>query len=382
MIYLDNAATSWPKPPEVLRAMTDFMERRGGNPGRSGHQLSIEAGRAVYDAREAVAELFHVSDPLRIIFTLNATHALNIALSGLVRPGDKVVTTGIEHNSVMRPLKALQKHGAQVTVAPCLSDTTLDFGAMEQAVTPGTRLVAVTHASNVTGALLPLAEIGRMAHAAGALFLVDAAQSGGCVPLDVPALGIDLLAFSGHKGLLGPAGTGGLVIGPKVDTAAMEPLLRGGTGSRSEFHEQPEDLPDKFESGTPNGPGLAGLAAGVRHVLRIGPESVRAQELELAGMLLGGLAAAPGVKVYGPRDPARRIAVVSFTLEGRSVSEAGLRLDDEFGVMCRVGLHCAPSAHRTLGTFPEGTIRFAPGLMTAKADIVAALRAVEAIARG
>jgi selenocysteine lyase/cysteine desulfurase len=229
---------------------------------------------------------------------------------------------------------------------------------------------------------MPVAEIGRLAHAAGALFLVDAAQTGGCVPLDVTALGIDLLAFSGHKGLLGPAGTGGLVIGPNVDTAAMEPLLRGGTGSRSEFYEQPEDLPDRFESGTPNGPGLAGLAAGVRHVLGLGVENIRARELESADTLRRGLAAARGVRLYGPPDTAGRIAVVSFTIDGRSVSEAGLRLDEEFGVMCRVGLHCAPSAHRTLGTFPEGTIRFAPGLMAAKADIAAALRAVETIAQG
>lgn len=382
MIYLDNAATSWPKPPAVIRAVTEFLERRGGNPGRSGHQLSIDAGRAVYDAREAVAELFNVADPLRVIFTLNATHALNMALYGVLRPGDHVVTTGIEHNSVMRPLRALEKDGVRLTVVPCRADTTLDREEFARAVTPGTRLVVATHASNVSGALLPIAEMSRIAHAAGALFLVDAAQTAGCVPMDVPATGVDLLAFSGHKGLLGPAGTGGLVLGSNTDAGAMRPLWRGGTGSRSEFQEQPEDLPDKFESGTPNGPGLAGLAAGVRQVLGRGVESIRAQEMEMAGALLRGLCTIRGVRVHGPADASLRIAVVSFTLEGRSVSEVGLRLDEESGVLCRVGLHCAPSAHQTLGTFPEGTVRFAPGIFTTKADVEEALRAVERIARG
>lgn len=382
MIYLDNAATSWPKPPEVVRAMMGFLEHAGGNPGRSGHKLSIEAGRIVYDAREAVAELFNAPDPLRIVFTLNATHALNTALHGLLRPGDSVVTTSVEHNSVMRPLRALEKTGVRVTVVPCRSDTTLDCAELARVVQPGTRLVVAAHASNVSGALLPLADISRIAHAAGALLLVDAAQTAGCVPLDVQAFGVDLLAFSGHKGLLGPAGTGGLVIGGSVDASAMVPLLQGGTGSRSEFHEQPEDLPDKFESGTPNGPGLAGLGAGVRYVMRRGVEAIRAVEMESATSLIEGLSAIRGVTVYGPRDATLRVAVVSFNIDGRSPSDVGLRLGEEFDIMSRVGLHCAPTAHRTLGTFPHGTVRFAPGLFTTKAEIEAAVRAVERIARG
>jgi len=381
MIYLDNAATSWPKPPEVIRAMADFLERCGGNPGRSGHRLSIEAGRAVYEARDAVAELFHVADPLRVIFTLNATHALNIAMCGLLRPGDRVITTGIEHNSVMRPLRALEREGVQLTVVPCRPDTTLDTAELARAAAPGTRLVVATHASNVTGALLPLLQISRIAHAAGALLLVDAAQTAGCVPLDVPALGVDLLAFSGHKSLLGPAGTGGLILGPDVDTGALQPLVRGGTGSRSEVQEQPEDLPDKFESGTPNGPGLAGLGAGVRYVLQRGVERIRGEEVAVTESLVHGLARIHGVTVHGPGDARERVGVVSFTVADMSVSEIGLRLDDEFGILSRVGLHCAPSAHRTLGTFPEGTVRFAPGLFTTRADIEAALRAVERIAQ-
>jgi len=242
--------------------------------------------------------------------------------------------------------------------------------------------VVAAHASNVSGALLPLADISRIAHAAGALLLVDAAQTAGCVPIDVQALGVDLLAFSGHKGLLGPAGTGGLVIGAGVDAGAMPPLLQGGTGSRSEFHEQPEDLPDKFESGTPNGPGLAGLAAGVRYVMQCGVEAIRAAEMNSAAMLMAGLSAVHGMTVYGPRDATQRVAIVSFNIDGRSPSDVGLRLDEESDIMSRVGLHCAPTAHRTLGTFPHGTVRFAPGLFTTKAEIEAAVRAVERTAAG
>ena len=382
VIYLDNAATSWPKPPEVIQAMTDFLHHAGGNPGRSGHRLSIEAGRVVYDARESIAELFKAPDPLRIIFTQNATQAINTTLRGLLRPGDRVVTTGIEHNAVMRPLRALEREGVRVIVAACASDGSLDPAEMERAVAPGTRLVVANHASNVTGTLLPVAEIAAIAHRVGALLLVDAAQTAGALPIDVRALGIDLLAFTGHKGLYGPPGTGGLVVGERVDVAQMEPLVRGGTGSNSEFEEQPGELPDKLESGTPNGPGIAGLGAGIHFILKQGVETIRAHEIELTRMLIEGLSEIPGVQTYGPSDPWRRTAVVSFTVVERRVSEVGLLLDEESGVLCRVGLHCAPVMHRTLGTFPGGTVRLAPGIFTTASDIRAALRGIERIVRG
>jgi cysteine desulfurase/selenocysteine lyase len=226
MIYLDHAATSWPKPPEVLAAMHDFLDLAGGNPGRSGHRLSIEAGRIVYDARESVAELFNAQDPLRVIFTLNATHAINLALHGLLRPGDRVVTTGIEHNAVMRPLRAMEETGVRVVIVPCLPDGSLDLEEAAAAITPGTRLLALNHASNVMGTILPVAQVAELAQRAGALLLVDAAQTAGSLPIDMQALGIDLLAFTGHKALLGPPGTGGLVIGERVDTGAITPLYR------------------------------------------------------------------------------------------------------------------------------------------------------------
>ncbi len=380
MIYLDYAATSWPKPPEVLRAMADCLEQAGGNPGRSGHRLSIAAARIVYAAREAIAELFHAPDPMRVVFTSNVTYALNLALRGLLRPGDHVVTSSLEHNSVMRPLRALEREGMRLTVVACEPDGSLDLEAMRQAVTAGTRLVVVTHASNVIGTLLPVQAIAAIAHQAGALFLVDAAQTAGVLAIDQPALGIDLLAFTGHKGLLGPPGTGGLVIGDRVDPAELAPLVRGGTGSRSEHEEQPDLLPDKYESGTANSVGIAGLGAGVHYLRDHGLDAIRAREVELTQALTAGLRSLPGVTVYGPCDAAKMTPVVSCRVAGLRVSEVGLRLDDEFDVLCRVGLHCAPAAHRTIGTFPEGTVRLAPGQRTSLADIETVIAAMERIA--
>ncbi|MDR1727157.1 MAG: aminotransferase class V-fold PLP-dependent enzyme [Acidobacteriota bacterium] len=378
--YLDHAATSWPKPPEVVAAMARFLERDGGNPGRAGHRLSVAAGRVVYEARELLAGLFNAPDPLRVIFASNATHAVNIAICGLVRPGDHVITSGVEHNAVMRPLRALEQGGVRLTVIPCSGDGTLDLDAFARAAESAPpRLVAVTHASNVMGAILPVAEVGAVARRTGAYLLVDAAQTAGTVPIDMQAMGIDLVAFTGHKGLQGPPGTGGLVIGGRVPVHEMTPLTRGGTGSRSESENQPEDCPDKFESGTLNGAGIAGLGAGVRFVMERGVHALRAHEIALARKLAEGLANVPGVALHGPGDWERRTAVVSLTSDRLSASEIGFRLDEEFGVLSRVGLHCAPAAHRTIGTFPEGTVRFAPGPGNTPEEIDAAVKAVARI---
>jgi cysteine desulfurase/selenocysteine lyase len=381
MIYLDYAATSWPKPPEVLHAISNFLECSGGNPGRSGHRLSIAAGRIVFSARQAVAQLFNNPDPMRVIFTHNVTYALNLALRGLLKPGDRVVTSSMEHNSVMRPLRALEEDGVQVVVVGCDSDGCLDLQAMREAVIPGTRLVVVTHASNVVGALLPVEAIASIAHQVGALLLVDAAQTAGVISIDQPASGIDLLAFTGHKGLYGPTGTGGLVIGDGVDIEELQPLVRGGTGSRSEFEEQPELLPDKYESGTPNAAGIAGLGAGISWILARGIESIRSHEAELTDCLVAGLLDIPGLTVYGPCNSKKMVSVVSFRGAGLRVSDVGLQLDEDFGVLCRVGLHCAPAAHRTIGTFPEGTLRLAPGAFTSRQDIHTVIKAMEQIVR-
>jgi len=376
MIYADYGATSWPKPDVVPAAMTHYLNSCG-NPGRSGHRLSIEAARIVYSTREAIAELFGVDDPLRVFFTLNVTEALNVAMLGILAPGDHVVTTSMEHNSVMRPLRALERKGVRLSVVKCWQDGRLDLDAMRTAIIPGTKMVIVNHASNIVGTIQPIAALAALAHAAGALLLVDAAQTSGAFPINQGALGIDLLAFTGHKGLLGPTGTGGLSIGEAVDLGAFQSVIRGGTGSRSEFEEQPDELPDKFESGTVNGVGLAGLGASVRWILERGVDSIREHEHELTAQLLEGLAAIDAVTVFGTKDAALQTAVVSCQVEGHSVSEVGLLLDDEFGILCRVGLHCAPTAHKTIGTFPEGTIRLSFGPFTTSDDVSTIISAIE-----
>ena len=384
MIYFDNAATSWPKPPGVVEAMTHFMEQVGANAGRSGHRLSVEAGRIVHEARESVAALFNVSDPLRVVFGANATEALNLALLGYLRPGDHVVTSSMEHNSVMRPLRALaarQRDGAvELTVVPCSADGFLRPQDLEAALRPNTALIALNHASNVCGSLLPVAEAGKIARRHGCLLLVDAAQTAGAYPIDVEADRIDLLAFTGHKGLGGPTGTGGLVIGERVSLDRLLSLKQGGTGSRSEFEEQPGFLPDKFESGTANAVGLAGLAAGLRWVLERGVGAIRRHEIALTGQLIAGLGEIQGVRLYGGLDATRQTATVSFNIAGREPSDVGLRLDDGYRIMCRVGLHCAPAAHRTLGTFPGGTVRLAPGAFSTADQVGEVLQAVREIA--
>ena len=381
MIYLDNAATTWPKPGCVLDAMLRCMREVGANPGRSGHRLAVEAERIRFDAREALAQMFHVRDPLRVIFTLNATAALNLVMRGLLAPGDHAVTTSMEHNSVMRPLRALEGQGVILSVVPCQQDGTLKLETLAEHLRPETRLIAVNHASNVCGTVLPVREIGELARRRGIVFLVDAAQTAGCWPLDMEADYIDLLAFSGHKELLGPTGTGGLVLRDGFELDSLPPLLWGGTGSRSEQETQPDFLPDKYESGTPNLVGLAGLDAGVRHILEWGLEQARAQAQKSAEQLIAGLGAIPGVRVLGTRDPVRQTATVSFTVEGLSASDVASALDDEFDIMCRPGLQCAPVAHRTLGTFPAGSVRLAPGPFTTEEEIEQALVAVAKVVR-
>ncbi len=383
VIYFDNAATSWPKPPGVAEAMVRFLNEMGANPGRSGHRMAVEAGRVVYEAREVVAELFNAPDPLRVVFGSNATEMLNLVLRGYLRPGDHVVTSSMEHNAVMRPLRALERQGVEITVVGCAPDGTLDPDDVLAALRPNTALIVLNHASNVVGTILPIREVAARVGATGRspLLVVDAAQTAGAIPIDIQADGIDLLAFTGHKSLYGPMGTGGLVIGERVDLERLEPLKRGGTGSRSEYEEQPDFLPDKYESGTLNAVGLAGLKAGIRWVLKQGVEAVRAHEVALTRRLIDGLRAIPGVTVYGTLDPTRQTATASFNIAGMEPSEAGLRLDEEFGILCRVGLHCAPAAHRTIGTFPTGTVRFGLGAFNTVEEVDRALEAVERLAR-
>jgi cysteine desulfurase family protein len=380
MIYFDNPATSWPKPPRVKEAMNQFMEEVGANPGRSGHFRSIEAARIVFETREALSVLFHVKDSSRIVFTLNATESINLALKGLLKPGDHVITSSMEHNSVMRPLRDLEKKGIKLSVIPCTNKGMLDSQEVEGKIQSNTKMVVLNHASNVTGTLLPVKEVGRITRRHGVLFLVDAAQTAGTCPVDVERDGIDLLAFTGHKSLYGPQGTGGLVVGERIEEKEMIPLKQGGTGSRSEFEEQPDFLPDCFESGTPNGVGLAGLLAGVQFVLEKGVEQIRQKEMALIEKLIKGLKEIPQARLYGPELPEDRIATLSFNFVHLFPSRGALRLEKEFGILCRPGLHCAPAAHRTIGTFPEGTIRFGLSAYSTEAEIETAIQAVSQIA--
>ncbi len=379
MIYFDNAATSWPKPEAVPAAMTRFLREVGANPGRSGHGLSIEAGRVVYDVRERVARLFGHPDPLSVVFTKNATEALNVALQGLLAPGDHVVTSVMEHNSVLRPLRYLESRGVSVTRVACAADGTLDPADVARALAPQTRLVVLSHASNVVGTLCPLAEVGRLVEERGVPFCVDAAQTAGAVPLEMRSMHIDLLAFTGHKSLYGPQGTGGLCLGERVRDR-LRPLVYGGTGSASDSEVHPEFLPDRLEAGTLNAVGLAGLGAGLAFVEARGAAALRAHEAALTARLLDGLRGISGVRVVGPGDAERQTAVVSFNLDGWSCSEVATALEERAGLCCRAGLQCAPLAHRQLGTFPEGTVRFSLGAFNREDEVDTALAALRELA--
>ncbi len=373
VIYFDHAATSWPKPPVVSDALDRYFGTGGGNPGRSGHRMSIEAASIVEDCRDALAECFNVDDPARIVFTKNATEALNVAINGILAPGDHVVTSSIEHNSVMRPLRHLESHGVDVTVIPCESDGILDAQRVKDAITPATRLIVTLHGSNVMGSLLPVEEIAAIARDRSIPYLVDTSQTAGAVPIDVAALGIDLLAFTGHKSLLGPTGTGGLYVGDGLD---LEPLLRGGTGSRSDLEEQPDFMPDALESGTLNVAGLAGLGAAVRYLLGVGIGTVATHERSLMDRFVRGASGIPGITLYGPAASALRCGVVAFNVAEMVCSDVGTLLDREYGIMSRVGLHCAPGAHRTIGTFPTGTVRFGFGFSNTEEEIDVAVEAL------
>ena len=381
LIYFDNAATSWPKPAGMIEAMNHYSGIIGGSPGRSGHRRSLDAGRIILETREVLADLFGIDDSLRIAFTKNATEALNIALLGLLHSGDHVITSGMEHNSVMRPLRFLETQGVQISVVCCSGDGRLNPEDVRAAIRPQTRLLVVAHASNVTGTIQPIAEMGHIVREHGFLFCVDAAQTAGALPIHVDEMAIDLLAFSGHKSLFGPQGTGGLYIREGLEKH-LRPLMMGGTGSRSEFEVQPDFMPDKYESGTPNAIGLAGLGAGVRFVLAEGVEAIRSKEEGLTERFLKGLASLKGITVYGPPDAASRTAVVSFNIAGVSPSEAALAFDERFGILCRPGLHCAPAAHRTIGTFSRGTIRFGFGYFNNDEEVSFALEAIHSLAGG
>jgi len=373
LIYLDQAATSFPKPPAVQEAVARSLAQGAFNPGRGSHRLVQQAQEQVMLARRNVAELFRIRDPKRILFFLNATQALNQAIKGWVRPGDHVVASGMEHNAVRRPLLYLQRQGAEVTFLQGDRWGVPSAQEVVDALRPNTRLVVINHASNVTGAAADLEAIGQKLRPLGVPLLVDAAQSAGVLPIDVDAMGIDMLAFAGHKGLYGPPGIGGLYVREGID---LTPLVHGGTGMASEEPDQPQELPARYESGTQNVPGLAGLAAGVQFVLERGVETIARHERELLQHLESELAHLPGITVYAPPIDDRRVGVLSFQVAGYSSEEVAMLLDEHFCIAVRGGLHCAPLVHQRLGTLDTGTVRVSVGVFNTHEDMEQLLLAV------
>ena len=380
-IYLDNSATSWPKPEAVYDAVDHYQRQIGASIGRGAYQSAQQAQRLVAETRAACARLLGITDPKQLIFTANGTASLNLAIRGLLQPGDHVVTTVCEHNSVLRPLHWQAEHnGVELTHVGCDSAGFVDPAAIAEAILPGTRLVAVTHASNVTGAIQPIAEIIRIAHNAGALVLVDAAQTAGCVPIDVSELEIDLLAYGGHKSLLGPPGTGLLYIRPGLETQ-LRPIFQGGTGTDSLSKTPPEQLPEKYETGSLNMLALAGLGAAAKYLEQQTIAAIQQHHHQLTSQLLDGLGTISNIAIHGPTVDQPRVGVVSCTIDGYDPQEFAAMLDASYGIECRAGLHCAPRMHAALSTAEAGgTVRFSPGWSTTGKEIDKTLDAIATLA--
>ncbi|MHA6481602.1 aminotransferase class V-fold PLP-dependent enzyme [Paenibacillus sp. strain BS8-2] len=376
-IYLDHAATSYPKAPGVVEAVVDAIVKHGANPGRGSHAMAVRASRILFDARKSLAKLFGIRNPNDIAFAANTTMALNMAIKGYVRAGDHVITTSVEHNSVRRPIYHLaQVHGVEVTFLQSDEKGNIQLKELEEAIRSNTTLIIANHSSNLLGTILPIGEIGEIARKHGVKLLVDGAQSAGILPLDVKALGIDMLAFPGHKGLLGPQGTGGLYIAPEVD---LEPLMQGGTGSQSESPSQPLVRPDRYEAGTQNTPGIAGLKVGVDYVLNETVQKIHTKEWTLSQRLMEGLLSLPNIHVLGPSLGEDRTGIVAFRVNGIDPSELSFVLDQHFGIAVRAGFHCSPSAHEIAGTSDTGAVRASVGAFTTEGEVDALLMAMKDI---
>lgn len=381
MVYLDNAATSWPKPESVYSIVNRFMKNSCANPGRSAHQMARISSNVVMKTREALAGLFNIRNPLDISFAANATHALNMAIQGVLKQGDHVVTTAMEHNSVLRPLYHLREKGLidYSIVMPYDSCGNVSPSSIAAAIHPNTRLIVLSSASNVTGTILPCKEVGGIAAEKGILFLVDAAQGAGVLDLDIEAMNISLLAFPGHKGLMGPQGTGGLYVAPGVE---IRPILYGGTGSRSFETIHPDFMPDVLEAGTLNAPGIAGLGAGIQWLMEVGPEKIREKKKLLLEAFFEAMDNVPSVRIYSERDTGKNSGIISFIIPGMDSSDIGNILDKKYGIAVRSGFHCAPLAHEALGTMKTGLVRISPGYFNTIQDMEYAAMAIRQIAGG
>lgn len=373
MIYLDNAATTYPKPQCVYDAIMDCMKNYCANPGRAGHKLAMKAAREIYDARENVAKLFNIDNPMNIVFTNNATDSLNLAIKGSVKSGDHIITTSMEHNSVIRPIKALEKHNIENTIVKCDKEGNLDIEELKKAIKSNTKLIVTTHASNVCGTLIDIKSVGEIAKENNILYLVDASQTAGVYDINIKEMNVDMIAAPGHKCLLGPQGTGILYI---RDGLELEILKEGGTGSKSEDLLQPNLLPDKYESGTHNTPGIVGLNEGVKFIFEQGIDNIREHEEKLCEYMLSELQKVPNIIIYGPMDSKKRAAVISINIENMDSGEITFLLDSEHDIATRSGIHCSPLAHQTLGTLEQGAVRFSLGYFNTKEDIDKAIQAL------
>ncbi len=376
MIYLDNGATSFPKPRAVHEETAKCMRFYAANAGRGSHRLSVMAAEKIWETRALLAKLFGAETPERIAFTQNCTEALNMGLKGILKSGDDLIISDMEHNSVYRPSVVLAGRGVRTLMARSDDEGRVSPEAVLRQITPRTRMICLQHASNVGGGLNPIREIGRLAREHGILFMVDAAQTAGSVPIDVEKDGIDLLAFPGHKGLLGPQGTGGLYVRDGLEIA---PLREGGTGSASESPEMPDFLPDRLEGGTVNLPGIAGLGGGVRFVLQKGVENIGRHERRLCARLINGIGHLPHVRILGPTDMTNRVGVVSIAVKGKEAAEIAGTLDRKYGIAVRAGLHCSPLAAARFGVLQEGSVRFSPGVFNTMQEIDHAVRAMREI---
>ena len=378
MIYLDNAATTFPKPEAVYNAMMDCMKNYCANPGRAGHKLAMKAAREIYDTRENIAKLFNIDNPMNIVFTNNATDSLNLAIKGVVNKGDHIITTSMEHNSVIRPIKALEKVGVENTIVQCDEQGFLNIDDLEKSIKPNTKLIVTTHASNVCGTLIDIKSISEIANKHNILYLIDASQTVGVYDIDLKDIKADMLAAPGHKGLLGPQGTGILYIREGLN---IDILKEGGTGSRSEDLFQPDLLPDKYESGTHNTPGIVGLNEGVKFIFKEGIDKIKEHEEELCKYMLERLEEVPNIRIYGPKDANKRASVISINIGNMDSGEITFLLDSEYDIATRSGIHCAPLAHKTLGTLEQGAVRFSIGYFNTKEEIDKAVAALKEIAK-
>lgn len=380
-IYLDNGATSFPKAPGVGQAMKDYIEKVGVNINRSSYRATAEAAMSTLTVRENLCKLFgFTGDCSHAIFTSGVTMSLNMIMKGLLRPGDHLIISGMEHNAVARPATQLEAAGVEVSIAPCTQEGFIKLPEFEASFRPNTRLVVMQYASNVSGTIQPIGEIGAICRRKGVFFAIDTAQTAGHFAFDMNELCVDAVCFTGHKGMLGPSGIGGFVLNDELN-AALTPLIAGGTGSVSASLEMPTTLPDRYEAGTQNLPGIMGLGAALNYLFDTGLDALHRRETALTAAFLEGLQGDDAIYIPGTTDVSRRVGVISVDFKNKDNAEVAFQLEQEYGILTRCGLHCAPLAHKTLGTFPEGTVRFSVGYATTENEIETAIKAIHTLAR-